>query len=201
MTFLKQNKKIILASSSSVRKQILNDVGLEFEAISPNFDEETAKKNNPHLSIKNLALFLAKGKALSISALHKNCLIIGSDQICEFENKAIDKSNNQDEAIKQLNTFNGKVHFQNNAVVVAYNNKIIFKKFSRVKLKMRKITHEQILSYVNSDQPWGCAGSYKYESLGKHIFEKINGDYYSILGLNLQPLLNFLHKRNFIKIN
>ncbi len=201
MDFLQQNKKIILASSSMVRKQILQDVGLEFEAISPDFDEEIAKKENPSLAIKDLALFLAQGKALSISAHHKNCLVIGSDQICEFENKAISKSNNSDEAFSQLKAFSGKTHFQNNGVVIAYNNKIIFKKFSRVKLKMRKISDEQISAYVNTDKPWGCAGSYKYESRGKHLFEKIDGDYYSILGLNIQSLLSFLHKKKYIKIN
>lgn len=201
MDFLQQNKKIILASSSAVRKQILQEVGLKFEVISPDFDEEIAKKENPQLSIKDLALFLAQGKALSISALHKNCLVIGSDQICEFENNAINKSNNFDEAFSQLKAFSGKTHFQNNAVVIAYNNKIIFKKFSRVKLKIRKISDQQINAYVNIDKPWGCAGSYKYESFGKHLFEKIDGDYYSVLGLSIQPLLNFLHKRNFIKIN
>ena len=71
---------------------------------------------------------------------------------------------------------------------------------SRVKLKMRKISANDIQSYVNADKPWGCAGSYKYESLGKHLFEKISGDYYSILGLNLQPLLCFLHRKKYINI-
>ncbi len=200
MAFLKQNKKIILASNSAVRKQILHGVGLEFESLSPIFDEEIGKKQNPDFSIKELALYLAEQKALSISALHKDAIVIGSDQICEFKNKSINKSNNLDEAIAQITLFNGKIHYQNNAVAVVKNGKVIFRKFTKVKLKMRSLDINQIKKYVEFDQPWGCAGSYKYESMGKHLFEKINGDYYSILGLNIQPLLSFLHKKNYIKI-
>lgn len=200
MQFLQHKKPIILASTSTVRKQILEAARLEFTTLSPDFDEDEGKKNNAHLSIKDLAIFLACGKALSVSKMHPDAVVIGSDQICEFEKTAIDKSKNSDEAITQLSKFSGKTHYQNNATVAAKNGKIIYKKFSRVKLKMRKISADNILAYVNEDKPWGCAGSYKYESLGKHLFEKISGDYYSILGLNLQPLLNFLHKKNYINI-
>ena len=93
-----------------------------------------------------------------------------------------------------------KIHFQNNAVVVALNGKIIFENFSRVELKMRKLSSAEIKKYVETDQPWGCAGSYKYEALGKHLFEKITGDYFSVLGLAIQPLLAFFHHKKLIKI-
>lgn len=200
MQFLQQKKSLILASTSAARRQILEDSKLNFEAIAPLFDEEEGKKQNPHLNIADLAMLLAEGKALSVSQIYKNAIVIGSDQICELDGKAIDKSKNSDEAIFQLTNFSGKTHYQNNATVVAKNGKIIFKKISRVKLKMRQISADDVLSYVKADQPWGCAGSYKYESLGKHLFEKISGDYYSILGLNLQPLLNFLHRKKYINI-
>ena len=196
---IKQNGHLILASSSKVRKKILEEVGLDFEVKSPTFDEEKAKKTLD-LDPKNLALFLAKQKALSISKKFQNSYVIGSDQVCEFENKDISKSNNASQAIKQLRQFNGKIHYQNNAVVIAFNGKIIFQNFSRVKLQMRKMSNQEIDSYVKSDQPWGCAGSYKYESLGKHLFEKISGDYYSVLGLAIQPVLFFLHQKKLISI-
>lgn len=200
MRFLQQNKEIILASTSFVRKEILNSVGLDFKAIAPLFDEEEFKEKNLHLSIQNLAVELAKNKALSISQINKNAIVIASDQICEFEKNAINKSKNKNDAIAQLTSFSGKIHYQNNATVVAKNGKIIFCKFAKVKLKMRKISVAEIAKYVEIDQPWGCAGSYKYEGLGKHLFEKISGDYYAILGLNLQQLLNFLHRKKYINI-
>ncbi len=64
---------------------------------------------------------------------------------------------------------------------------------------MRKITQKEIETYVKNEQSWGCAGSYQYESLGKHLFSKVDGDYYSILGLSIQPVLSFLHEKKLIK--
>ncbi len=194
------NKKIILASTSKIRRQILKDVGLSFEVIAPTYDEDKEKKNL-NLEPKNLALFLAKQKALSISKLFPDAYVIGSDQVCEFEEKEVSKSKSLSQAMSQLKKFNGKNHLQNNAVVVALNGKIVFSKFSKVNLKMRKMKSSEIENYVNKDQPIGCAGSYKYESLGKHLFERVSGDYYSVLGLAIQPLLNFLHKKEIISID
>ncbi len=197
---VKQSHGLILASTSAVRKKILEEVGLKFKVIAPNFDEDKAKRKCS-LSPKNLAIFLAQQKALSISVKFPNSYVIGSDQVCEFAEKEISKSKNCAEAAKQLKKLNDQIHFQNNAVAVALNGKIIFKNFSRVKLQMRKMSDDEIDNYVKFDQPFGCAGSYKYESLGKHLFEKISGDYYSVLGLAIQPLLAFLHKQKLISIN
>ncbi len=193
------NSNLILASTSKIRKKILHEVGLKFEVVAPLFDEEAAKKKTK-LSPKKLAIFLAKQKALSISKKLKDAYVIGSDQVCEFEEKEISKSKNAADAVMQLKKFSGNNHFQNNAVVIAFGGKIIFKNYSRVKLTMRKITNAEIASYVKTEQPWGCAGSYKYESLGKHLFEKISGDYYSVLGLAIQPLVAFLHHKKLINI-
>ena len=194
------NCNLILASTSKIRKRIMEEVGLKFTVKAPLFDEDSGKKK-VKLSPQKLAIYLAEQKALSISEKFRDAYVIGSDQVCEFEEKEISKSNNSKEALNQLKKFNGKIHFQNNAAVIAFNGKIIFRKFSRVKLQMRKMTATEIESYVKIDEPWGCAGSYKYESLGKHLFEKISGDYYSVLGLAIQPLSAFLHRKKLISIN
>ncbi len=197
---LKHNCRLILASSSKIRQKILQESGLEFEVMKPLYDEDEEKKTLKKMPAKKLAIFLAKEKALSISKKFRSAYVIGSDQVCEFEKKEVSKSKNAAEALEQLKKFNGKIHFQNNAVVIAFNGKIIFENFSQVELKMRKMSPEEIKKYVKFDQPWGCAGSYKYESLGKHLFEKISGDYFSVLGLAIQPLLKFLHHKKLIKI-
>ena len=194
------NCNLILASTSKIRKRIMDEVGFKFTVKAPLFDEDSGKKK-VKLSPQKLAIYLAEQKALSISEKFRDACVIGSDQVCEFEEKEISKSNNSKEALNQLKKFNGKIHFQNNAAVIAFNGKIIFRKFSRVKLQMRKMTATEIESYVKIDEPWGCAGSYKYESLGKHLFEKISGDYYSVLGLAIQPLTAFLHRKKLISIN
>lgn len=196
----KQNCEIILASTSKVRKKILEESKLNFKAIAPDFDEEEAKKSLKSLNPKELAIFLAKQKALSISSKFKNAYVIGSDQVCEFEGRDISKSHDEKDAQNQLEKFSGKIHYQNNAVIVAFNNKIIFNSFAKVKMQMRNISKKEIAAYIKSDKPFGCAGSYKYESLGKHLFVKTSGDYYAILGLSIQPLLAFFYKKNLISI-
>ena len=195
---LNQSKKIILASTSSIRKKILEDAGIIFETIAPEFDEEFYKSTNTALDPKILSMNLAKNKALSISLKNPESLVIGSDQVCSIGSKILNKSKNFQEALQQLTELSNKTHIQNNSTVIALNNKIIFKKFSKVSLHMRICELNEIENYINLDKPWGCAGSYKYESLGKHLFAKINGDYYSILGLNIQEILNFLHKKKYI---
>jgi septum formation protein len=196
---IKHEANLILASTSKIRQRILQESGLKFEVVAPDFDEEKAKKKLK-ISPKKLAIFFAEQKALSVSKNFPKAYIIGSDQACEFEGEEISKSKNLKEAISQLKRFNGQTHFQNNAVAIALNGKIIFRNFSRVKLKMRKMSNAEIENYAKCDQSFGCAGSYKYESLGKHLFEKVEGDYYSVLGLAIQPLLAFLHKKKLISI-
>ncbi|MBM5782125.1 MAG: Maf-like protein [Pelagibacterales bacterium] len=197
---LQQNCHLILASTSKIRKTILSESGLIFEAVAPDFDEEEAKKKLKYLSSKEKATQLACGKALSISKNFPNSYVIGSDQICSIDDLEISKSADEKEAFLQLKKLNNQIHFQNNAVVVAYRGKIIFKNFSKAKLKMRKLSDDEIRNYVQKDKSWGSAGSYKYESLGKYLFQKVNGNYHAILGFNIQPILNFFYNKKLISL-
>ncbi len=200
MLQITQNCHIILASSSAPRRKILENLGLEFQVISPSFDEEAAKPSIKHLSIKDQAMFLAKQKALSVSIHHPDSLVIGSDQICELEGKPIDKSKDRKDAISQIKFLQGKTHIQNNAVCIYKGSKLLFKNSSNAKLTMRELSDINIVNYVDLDQSWGCAGSYKFESLGKHLFSKVQGSDNSIIGMNILPLLNFLHKQQLISL-
>ena len=194
-----QNADLILASSSKIRRHILADAGLAVEAVSPDFDEESAKQSL-NLPVKDLALHLAKEKALSISKKKKDAYVIGSDQVCSLDEIELSKSKDEDDAINQLQKLNGKIHYQNNAVVVAFDGEIVFENLSIAKMTMRQMNLKNIEDYVAADRPIGCAGSYKYESLGKHLFEKVEGDYYSVLGLAIQPLLSFFYQKNILKL-
>lgn len=202
------NLPVVLASSSAVRKKILSESFIPFIVDIPEFDEEQAKQklvqeftNNTKINIKKIALELAIGKAKSLSKKYPNQLIIGSDQICEFNSTILNKSQNAEQAIHQLQMMSNDMHLQHNAVVIILNNKIIFRKSTTAKMWLRQLSLEQIKLYVDIDKPWGCAGSYKYESLGKHLFKKVEGDYYSILGLAIQPVISFLHQKKFLNIN
>lgn len=200
MAKIKQKFELILASSSKVRKEILQDLGLKFKAINPDFDEETAKNEILDLDIASQSLFLAQGKAKSISIKHPNSLVIGSDQICQLANETISKPKDKEGAILQLKKLNGKIHYQNNAVTLFQNGKELFCVKQRATLKMRILTDAEIKSYVSLDNPVGCAGSYKIESLGRHLFNEIDGDISCISGMAIQPILNFMHQNQLIEL-
>ena len=195
---MKQNFDLILASSSPIRKKILTDLGLNFKIIKPDFDESAALKEISALPIKEQALFLARGKALSLGITDDNIFIISSDQICQLDKKIINKSADKHEAIKQLQKLNGKIHYQNNAVCLYRGRRELFCHFERAKLKMRKLSNREIEDYVNSDQSWNCAGSYKFESLGKNLFSEVKGNYNCILGMAIEPIINFLQQNKLI---
>ena len=143
---IKQNCHIILASNSLARKRLLSDLGLEFEIISPCFDEAVAKPQIRHLQVKEQAIYLAKQKALSISLNYPDSITIGSDQICSIDGLVIDKSKNVSEAVAQLKLLRGKTHIQNNAVCLYRGKKLLFKNFSKAILTLRDLSDEQIVN-------------------------------------------------------
>lgn len=200
MAKIKQNHPIILASTSKARESILRDLGLDFTIIAPDFDEEEQKSHILHLSIEKRALFLAQGKALSVSLQYKDSLVIGSDQICQLGDDVISKPKNRDEAINQLKRMRGKTHYQNNGVALFLNGQDIYSYTQIAKMEMRDLTDLEIESYVDLDNPIGCAGSYKIESLGRHLFSNIEGDISCISGIAVQPLLRFLYKVRFLTL-
>jgi len=187
--------KIILASTSFIRKKILTELNIEFQAIAPIFDEEAAKKDIKNLDIYSQVNFLAKNKALSIAQKYPNSIIIGSDQICELDGEIISKSKDKEEAIKHLQKLNGNTHIQNNAIFIYQNHRIIDSHYEMATLKMKNLTDQEINNYVNLDQSWGCAGSYKFEENGYKLFEEIKGRKNCILGFAIDAILELLSDR------
>jgi len=185
-------KNNILASSSFLRKKILQENHIEFKAIDPIGDEEQAKKLISHLHIKDQVIFLAKFKAFDLSLKYPEAIVIGGDQICEFDNRAINKPKNQAQAVQKLTLINGKIHKQHNAVALYKNGDLIIADYNYATLQMKKLSKKQIADYVKKDNPVACAGSYKFESLGKNLFENFTGDLNSILGFNIKNILQYV---------
>ncbi|MDA7705575.1 Maf family nucleotide pyrophosphatase [Rickettsiales bacterium] len=182
-------KEIILASTSFIRKKILQDLNINFTVIAPIFDEEKSKEKIAHLNIYDQVNFLAKNKALSISKKYPNAMVIGSDQICELGGEIISKSKDREDAINQLIKLNNKKHIQNNSIFIYQNSSIIASHYEIAKLKMKNLTQQEIINYVDQDQSWGSAGSYKFEENGYKLFEEIEGRKNCILGFAIDSLL------------
>jgi septum formation protein len=188
--------EVILASGSSIRQLLLRDAGIEFEVIKPLCDEDALKEQISHLPIAAQALYLAEQKALSVSEIHPNAYVIGSDQICECDGRIINKSTDAASATRSLEFLSGKTHTQNNGTCIFYGGKPVMQHKAAAKLTMRALTPEDIASYIQLDDPIGSAGSYKFESHGKNLFAQVEGERETILGFGLSAVVGFLKKTN-----
>jgi septum formation protein len=189
-------KKIILASTSKYRKELLTRLGHKFECISPNLDEDIFKSKieDPIL----LAETLGKEKALAVlnqnHIENKHAVIIGSDQLAECEGVRLSKPKTMEKAIDQLIFLNGKSHRLITSYTVAYRDELLTKT-NITTLTMRNLSIEQIKKYLICDIPFDCAGSYKLELNGISLFSQINTtDHSAIIGLPLISLGNTLNE-------
>jgi septum formation protein len=188
--------KIILASTSPYRKQLLQQLNIHFTAINPSVDETTLKKT-AQLSLPDLPLFLAQKKAESVASQFPNDIVIGSDQMGLFQNQALDKPGTKDKAIAQLQKMQGQTHHLHTALAVVHRGQW-FHHVDITELTLRALTDEQIKNYVDLENPIDCAGSYKIEGLGVALFEKVQTkDPSAIIGLPLMALTKILQNLSF----
>jgi len=191
---------IILASASKIRYEILRKAGLEFSVIISDVDEEKLKKKIVNKSIKEKASILASEKALNVSITNPNSYVIGADQICNLNDKIFSKPKNINNAIKQLKELSGKTHKQTSGISLCFNGKIIWSNIEEAELTMKELEENEIIKYLEIDKPFNSCGSYKYESLGIHLFSKVNGNNETIQGLPLVKLLEQLRKNKVYSI-
>ena len=175
----------ILASESEIRKRILLEAGFKFDTHKPLVDEEKLKLQNLSLPPIDLSVLLAKEKALSVSKIFPDKYVIGGDQICLLGSKIFSKPLTASKAIENLRKLSGNEHFQISGLAIEFNGNVVHEKHYKAVLKMRDLSLEEIQEYVEKDDPLMSSGSYKYESLGKDLFEYIKGDPYVIQGLSL----------------
>ena len=193
---------IILASGSASRRSLLAGAGVQAQSIKPNVDEEAAKRamRDDGLSVSNQAMQLAEMKAVKVSS-QVGGLVIGGDQMLNLEGEAFDKPINLDGAEKHLRKLSGKTHTLETAIVIAENGVPIWRHLARPSLTVRTLSDRFIKQYIQSCGPplLTTVGAYQLEGLGAQIFSKIDGDYFSILGLPLLPLLDYLRIRGVLE--
>jgi septum formation protein len=197
---IKQHKQIILASSSIARRNLLKSVGLEFDIIPSPFDEDAEKKNIEHLPIPEQAMFLAQGKAYAVSIQHPDALVIGGDQMGEYDHLSLGKPLTHENTIEQLETMQGDIHYQHTAACIYHNAELLSEFSESIALKMRSLSHDEIAYYVDVEKPYNCCGGYMFEGLGRHLFEYVSGSADGIMGLPLQDMLAFLYREKYISL-
>ncbi len=193
---------VILASKSAARKNMLKSAGLHFTSEPANIDEaaliNTQKKAH---DIKTITTKLAQAKALHISAQYPDALIIGSDQTLEFNGKLISKSRNSFEAEEKLKEMRGNTHTLHSAVCVAHSETILFSICNNAHLTMHNFDDDFLIDYMTRDPDalTSCVGGYKIEGAGSWLFSEIKGDNFTIMGMPLLPLLNYLQNEHGFK--
>lgn len=187
---------LILASASPSRRQMLLNAGLEFEIEPSGVDEDEVKRSllSERASARDIATTLAEMKALRVSTRHPNAMVIGADSTLACDGKLYDKPESLAAARAQLMALSGRTHELISSVVTAKNGARLWHATEVGRLTMRPLTDSFLDAYLVRAGQAVCAsvGAYQLEGLGAHLFSRIDGDYFTVLGLPLLPLLVFL---------
>lgn len=197
---------LILASGSAVRRKLLAEAGLRFEAMDSRVDEDAIKagfadrEEDAEAATDRLALKLAEAKAIAVSAKNEGALVIGADQILSCEGRRYDKPKSMEEARANLLAFRGRPHILHSGLVLVKDGDAIWNLTARATLTMREFSEDFLDAYLEEagERVMKSVGCYQLEGPGVQLFEKIEGDYFSILGLPMLPLLDELRRHGVV---
>ena len=194
---------IILASGSAIRAQMLANARVAAQVVRPRVEEEAVKNAllAEAATPRNIADALAELKARKISEKHPGAMVIGCDQVLDFAGTLLSKPETPDQALDQLTQMRGKRHSLYSAAVIAENGRPVWRHIGQVRLHMRDLSDAYLQDYVrrNWDSIRLAVGAYKLEEEGVRLFSVIDGDYFSVLGMPLTDLLNYLAVRGAIE--
>lgn len=182
-------KTIILASASPRRKELLKRIGLRFKVEPSDYEENISPELGPH----ELARALSSEKAKLVAKNHKSALVIAADTFIVFEGKILGKPRTETEAKKMLETISGRQHsvITGFTIIDTEDNRALSKSVE-TKVYVRKLTSNEIDAYIRSKEPLDKAGAYAIQGLGSIFVEKIEGDYFNVIGLPLSALAESL---------
>ena len=197
MKLTKKMSKIILASKSKVRKDILNNNNIECSIEPANIDEDSIKNSLikegalPEIISKNLAEL----KANKISQKKNGKIVIGADSVIDLNGEIISKPSNREEAMKILKKLNGKKHRLISSVCISKNGSMIWNCTDKAELTMRQMNDSELKFYLSkiSDDNLYAYNVYQIEGIGKNLFSKINGDKNTIMGLPIKKIKKYLN--------
>jgi septum formation protein len=200
MTLWRGPFPLILASQSRARQMLLAHAGIDFEAIPAEIDERAVQKASGLLAADGIATLLAREKAMSVSASRPGRFVVGADQTLALGERLFSKPAGRAQAREQLRALAGHSHELHSAVAVAQDGKILFEDVAVARMAMRRLSENDIDTYLDAagEAVTTSVGAYQLEGLGIHLFEHIDGDHFTILGLPLLPLLAFLRSAKLL---
>lgn len=188
------NKPLVLASKSEVRRKMLAAAGVPVEIRPASIDERGVEARSYVQSALEVAQVLAGAKAHTVAAEMPGRVVLAADQTLTLDGRRFSKPTSRAEAAEQLRLLRGKTHQLHSALCVVRDGEVLFEAADDAWLVMRNFSDRFVESYLDTagDSAFGSVGGYQVETVGIHLFEKISGDYFTILGLPLLPLLEFL---------
>jgi septum formation protein len=202
MTLWRGKSPLILASQSRARQALLTNAGISFEAVTAEIDERAVQQASGLSAPGEIASLLAREKALSVSARLSGKFVIGADQTLALGERLFSKPVGRAQAAEHLRALAGRSHELHSAVAVARDGKILFEAAAIAVMTMRRLGGAEIDAYLDEagDAITSSVGAYQLEGLGVHLFERIEGDHFTILGLPLLPLLAFLRSEGLLSV-
>jgi septum formation protein len=202
MTLWRGEHPLILASQSRARQMLLANAGIDFETVPADIDERSLQQGSSLSAPGDIAAFLAREKALWVSARRREEFVIGADQTLALEQRLFSKPTGRAGAREQLHALAGRTHQLHSAVAVARDGKILFESCAVARMTMRPLSEAAIDGYLDEagEVVTSSVGAYQLEGLGIHLFERIEGDHFTILGLPLLPLLAFLRSQRLLGV-
>ncbi len=193
---------MILASQSRARQQLLSNAGIDFEAVAAEIDERAVQQASGLSAPGEIAGLLAREKALSVSMRQPGKIVVGADQTLALGMRLFSKPADRAQAAGQLRALAGRSHELHSAVAVARDGKILFETVTIARMTMRQLGEAEIDAYLDQagEAVTSSVGAYQLEGPGVHLFERIEGDHFTILGLPLLPLLAFLRSERLLAV-
>lgn len=190
---------LLLASSSAIRRQMLEQAGVNFESTPANLDESIEKKR--HSDPRELAIALARAKAVAVSSARPEALVIGSDSVVTVGGRLFDKPADKDQAADHLRFFSGKPMQLTSGVAIARAGEIEWSFCDSAQLRVRELSDRFIGRYLDAEWPEVsyCVGVFRMEGRGVQLFDSIEGSFFTILGMPLIPLLGALRDRGVLE--
>jgi septum formation protein len=202
MSLWRGKQPLILASQSRARQALLANAGIDFDAVPADIDERGVQQASGLSEPGEVAALLAREKSLAVSAHRPGRTVVGADQTLALGRRLFSKPIGRAGAVQQLRALAGHSHELHSAVAVARDGKILFEAVDIAGMTMRRLGEADIDAYLDEAGAavTSSVGAYQLEGLGVHLFERIEGDHFTILGLPLLPLLAFLRSERLLAL-
>jgi septum formation protein len=188
---------LVLASRSKARRALLETAGVPIEIVPADIDERAVASDGP---ASDVAVRLAREKALAVARVKPGRIVLGADQTLALGERLLHKPAGRAQAAEQLRMLRGKNHALHSAVAVVRGDAVLFAHVATATLTMRNFSETFLASYLDAagEDVLASVGAYQLEGKGSHLFERVDGDYFTVLGLPLLPLLDFLRRQGLV---